>query len=463
LASTYGQLIYESEVVNYQPHKLYNYYKNQICDGIYLYNCSRNIKNLTDYTGLDINQESGLISSTISSIKGYKVYYTSPNLNNQAVTMSGAVLLPISATLLKGVIIFYHYTVLDKRNIPSNFKGDAFVLSGLAAATLASDGYAVLLPDLPGMGVNGNVPHPYVIYPEVNAQSGIYLLNTLKNLIAESSFAHINGKIPLFISGYSEGGAYALWAAKILEENPQYLQQNNYKLQKTVPVVGAYNLSQVMLPFMFSNVTSAEKAPYYVSNSWVSAFAKPGFFANTINSYLSYNSTFDSQSRKVYNPAFADCLQCDLNDQRLSIPDLLQVNANDWLKYNLLFETAKDVDYSNSNNSVQLLADPSLLKNESFVTALSNADIYNWHANTAVTLLAFEFDSIVPRLSSETAYIAMTNQGSPLVKMITVPNQDFTVAGYLPLSDMDVDHPQGIRFMLPFVRKEFDESLVNDR
>jgi hypothetical protein len=57
----------------------------------------------------------------------------------------------------------------------------------------------------------------------------------------------------------------------------------------------------------------------------------------------------------------------------------------------------------------------------------------------------------------------MTNQGSPLVKMITVPNQDFTVAGYLPLSDMDVDHPQGIRFMLPFVRKEFDESLVNDR
>jgi hypothetical protein len=72
--------------------------------------------------------------------------------------------------------------------------------------------------------------------------------------------------------------------------------------------------------------------------------------------------------------------------------------------------------------------------------------------------LAFEFDSIVPRLSSETAYVAMNKQGSPQVKMITVPNQDFMVMGYVPLTDMVVDHPQGIRFMLPFVRKEFEAN-----
>jgi hypothetical protein len=52
----------------------------------------------------------------------------------------------------------------------------------------------------------------------------------------------------------------------------------------------------------------------------------------------------------------------------------------------------------------------------------------------------------------------MNKQGSPQVKMITVPNQDFMVMGYVPLTDMVVDHPQGIRFMLPFVRKEFEAN-----
>ena len=122
LDSSYGKLIYESEIVNYKPERLYNYYKNFVCDGIYGYNCTHNIENLKQYAGLDISTESGLINSSIESIKGYKVYYNSEAVNGANSVLSGAVLIPISREKLKGVVIFYHYTVLDKRNIPSNFK-----------------------------------------------------------------------------------------------------------------------------------------------------------------------------------------------------------------------------------------------------------------------------------------------------------------------------------------------------
>lgn len=457
LDSSFGKLIYESEIVNYKPEKLYNYYKNFVCDGIYSHNCIRNIENLKQYAGLDISTESGLINPTITSIKGYKVYYTSEAVNGANSILSGAVLIPISREKLKGVVIFYHYTVLDKRNIPSNFKTDSFVLSGLTAATLASAGYVVLLPDLLGMGVATQHVHPYVTYPEVNAKSGIYMLPLLKNMVADNAFEQINGKTKLFISGYSEGASYALWSSKILEENQNYLTTNGFRLQKTVPVAGAYNVSRVMLPFMFANVTTSESLPYYVNNSWVSAFAKPGFFANTMNAYLSFNpesSNFNPQT--VYNSEFIKCSACKLGESKLTISEVLQTNANDWYKYNLLLEAAKANGYSNGNNSVQTLASTHLLENNNFINLLSNADIYNWQAQTPVSLLAFEFDSIVPRLSSETAYVAMNKQGSPQVKMITIPNQDFMVVGYVPLTDMVVDHPQGIRFMLPFVRKEFE-------
>ena len=68
LDSSFGKLVYESEIVNYKPEKLYNYYKNFVCDGIYGYNCTRNIENLKQYAGLDINSESGLIYSQFINI-----------------------------------------------------------------------------------------------------------------------------------------------------------------------------------------------------------------------------------------------------------------------------------------------------------------------------------------------------------------------------------------------------------
>ena len=56
----------------------------------------------------------------------------------------------------------------------------------------------------------------------------------------------------------------------------------------------------------------------------------------------------------------------------------------------------------------------------------------------------------------------MTDSGSSWVKITRVPNQDFKVFGYLPWTDIDVDHPQGISFMLLFARREFNESLKDE-
>lgn len=455
----YGQLLGESQVVNYSSNKLYHYYKNIICNGIYLYNCLRNQENLKNYANFDLESQHHLFSPEIESINGYKLEYTGLGADKKVYTLSGAMLLPQPPIQIKGIILFYHYTILDKRNIPSRFNQDNFMLSPQLAAALASNGYLVLAPDYPGFGSDESNVHPYVNFPQVNALSGIYLLKAalqsapVKQLFAASPLKPQQKKLPVFISGYSEGGAYALWATKFLQDNPWFLQQQNLFLAKTIPVVGAYNLSQIMYPFMFTNINEDESLPYNVNNYWISAFAKPGFFADSINGYLKYTAM--ESATNFYNPKFYNCQNCQQINGTTNVNQFLEsVGINDGMMYSTLLDQAKEVGYGLSQNSVSTIAAAGLESNLEFRQQFINADIYNWYIKTPVTFLAFEYDSIVPTINSETAFLATAAQGSPGVKLLLIPNQDFMVPGIFPFSDMQVDHPYGVKFMLAFIRQE---------
>jgi hypothetical protein len=151
LSSAFGSLLSESMIASYDSVSLYKLYHTTICKGLYGSNCKFNLKNIQQYAGIDLNSESGLIGQQFSQINAYKVSYTTPDMNGIAHPVSGAVLIPQSEQPLKGVIVFYHYTVLNKDNVPSNFEHDEFHLSKNIAATLASDGYIVLMPDYLGL------------------------------------------------------------------------------------------------------------------------------------------------------------------------------------------------------------------------------------------------------------------------------------------------------------------------
>jgi len=458
LSESLGQFISESQIISYKPEVLQKYYQEKICEGLFWFNCSYNLKNIKQYTSVDLQQESALVGQPFSQIDAHRVIYTSLGMDNQAHQVSGAVLIPQSSQPLKGVVIFYHFTVLNKTNIPSSFEKDEFNLSKIMASTLASDGYAVVMPDYLGMGADESAVHPYVIYPEVNALSGIYMLDLLKKIQPNLKYKLVNNQIPLYISGYSEGGAYALWAAKILQDNKGYLATHGYSLTKIVPMEGAYNLSKVTLPFLMESSPKVHQQPFLVGNARIATFAKPALVANVLNSYASYASSMTNESL-VFNSQFADCTDCSVDGANYTLPQLIEAPVGEKMKYKLIHQAANAAGYSMQNSSILPLTTPELLNNPDFLETVENGDIYNWKSTTPISFITLEYDSIVTRLNSETAYAAMAAQGSSSLNITVVPNQNFKTKSYLPFSDMEIDHPSGLNFMLLFARNQFDESV----
>lgn len=111
---------------------------------------------------------------------------------------------------VKGIVLYFHPTLFDRRTIPSNKKTDTLAISGI----YSSSGYIVVFPDY--FGVEEGV-HPYVLYPQQNVQSGMAILNQIQGYIKER-YAIQN--ISLFTAGYSEGAAYSLWFKRCI--SPEY-------------------------------------------------------------------------------------------------------------------------------------------------------------------------------------------------------------------------------------------------
>ena len=174
---------------------------------------------------------------------------------------------PLAESQIKGVILYYHPTILSKAGVPSgigNESGDmgaTFYSQFELASIYASAGYIVAATDYVGQGLDTGPAHPYVLFPETNALSGIYMLPALNQYLSESygfnleSLAVNNRN--LYISSYSEGGGYAMAATQLLNNSyANILQNTGLTLKRTVGGSGAYNLSQEMVPFAFANATN---------------------------------------------------------------------------------------------------------------------------------------------------------------------------------------------------------------
>lgn len=454
---SYGQLLSESLIVNYTPIWSTKFYKDKICSGLYWFNCDYNLKGVLEYTGVDLSNESSLFSPSIESISGYKVSYTTIDMSNKSHNVSGGILIPNSNQPLKGVVLFYHYTVLNNQNVPSRFNTDETRLSRTLASSIASDGYAVIMPDYIGQGDDESSVHPYIIYPQVNAISGIYMLKLLAQVRPNISYMKINQKVPFFISGYSEGASYALWAAKILQDNPSYLNNYGFNLSKTVPISGAYNLSNVTLKFLLDKSSLvAESAPYFIQDPRVANFMRPALVGDVLSSYAHY--TLHTSESDVFSSKFSECQSCEIKSKSYSISGLLQAPASEITKYKLFYNAAKKTDYGNDDYSVLPLANHDVLNSNEFKKQLIDADIYNWKSTTPIDFLTLENDSVVSRLNSEVAYTAMARQGSSSLNITIIPNQNFKSDGYIPFTDIDIDHGSAIPFMFLLARKSFNES-----
>lgn len=453
LSNNYGNLQYESLIVSYPIKKLSKFYRSKICDALYLVNCKNNIKMLNKFTNIDLDRESAIFVNNIESVEVYKIKYTAPNAFGESVVLSGSILIPNNhQTKVNGVVIMYHFTALDKRNIPSNPKGDYFRNTPLIAATIASGNYVVLMPDYSGFGSDESSVHPYVLYPEVNALSGIYMLNALQQMTRKVEYQKIDNKILLFSSGYSEGAAYSMWSNKILEENPDYLNQYSYKISGVMPISGAYDLSKTTLNYLLNS----HESEALWQDSIIEKLSRPGLIANVLTSYNAYS--LNNKESAIFNNKFTFCSDLSAESESCSPSNIIAESGSEYKKYMDLYRMARKTGYGESGDSILPLINPTILSDGSILSEMIKADIYNLKSSNYINLISLESDMILSESNSYIAFLAMAKQHGN-VSLTIVPNASLIAAGLMPFTDVAINHQSFFIYAYLILRKIIDDRF----
>lgn len=128
----------------------------------------------------------------------------------------------------RGFVSFQHGTSTTRTAVPSRPDG-----TGIASAIVfAGNGYALLVPDYPGLGASPG-KHPYYVADGI-APAIVGLIEVSQRL-AEVPDG------PVFLSGFSEGGWASLAALRLLESQGK-------SVLGSAQVAGAYDLRRVSLP-----------------------------------------------------------------------------------------------------------------------------------------------------------------------------------------------------------------------
>lgn len=475
-----GTLVSEQPVITFSTGTtptqtgLDTFYSQTICPStLTAQNCAANQANLNTAEFGNFDLAANPIANNAAGVKlvdAIKVDYTAINVDQTPVKVSGGLAVPeIAPSAIKGIILYFHGTTVQRTNVPSNFTpttSATYTDGTLLAAVWASQGYIVVMPDYIGLGDDTTHIHPYVVYPAQNAQTGFAMLKAVQTVL--SSKYQITGNLPLYITGYSEGGAYALEAGHLMQTNPQYASTLNVTLKDVVPLSGFFDLSGTGVPYLFYNMDpSAPSNPYYAYSPLTSIASKPYLsayltlsFANYANiapttilsgSFYTFPCSNGSNCRTLDNLYFTDPQTSGYDTVVISIADT-QAEIAGWGVF--------------TNNSVAPLLTQSYstaLQNKDTTNPLYqqlvNADTYTFTPTFPVTLLSLQQDSVVTRVNSDVAYAYFTQQNAkgPYQELL-VPNSDFMVSDGEYLPNAGVDHLTEVPFMSILILNQFNQA-----
>jgi hypothetical protein len=404
----------------------------------------------------------GKNSLGIQKVDAVKIDYTAINVDGSADTVSGGIAIPeVAASSIKGIILYFHGTTVDWTNVPSNFESlsnSSYTDGSLMAAVWASQGYVVVMPDYIGLGDDTSHPHPYVVYPQQNAQSGLAMLKASNSLLGKNY--GLTANLPLFVTGYSEGGAYSLEAGHLMQDNAGYATALNVTLKKVVPLSGYFDLSNTGLSYLFANIQSEGVAPYFVYDTELMQLSKPFLMAYLVSSYAHYASvTPTTMLAAKFDPPCSP--NCDTLYQLY-----FTSNPNDTIVATEANVYATSAGYLNqqSDSVTPLLT-------TAYATALMNhdatnplyqqvaaADTYTFTPQFPVTLLSLEQDSVVTRANSDVAYQHFTAKGpAAQFQEILIPNTSFETAGEL-YGYYNIDHTTEVPFLSVLMLNQFNQA-----
>ncbi|MBP9741866.1 MAG: hypothetical protein KBD37_00740 [Burkholderiales bacterium] len=411
-------------------------------------------------SNLDLESNSPLLLH--SNIKFRRLHYQTPNIDGIQ-HVSGLLLIP-PTNKPKGIILFFHSTISGKLNVPSLHFDD--YKAQILAAVFASNGYIVVCPDYIGLGDNLAAVHPYVLYPQVNVEDGKNILNAAIKYLHKTAPGTI---IPsnLFVSGYSEGGGYALWFSRIYQENIKFAHQINslnLKLIKTVPIEGAYDLTNVMFPFLLANQVNDTANKFNINTALWGTMLKPSLVAHIMLSYAHYNR---QDIKRLLNVDFFS-LNCTLLPDKICGQDeFKQYNLDNFtltssknltmaLKYFLAanFKATNGLVYSPFFNGVEPLLAVGAKSNVGLLHAAALANILDWKSTNPITLISLTHDSLVPEQNSTDAQRGMLKAGSLKLKYIKVDNN--LLKSHTLIGNSVIDHVNFELYALLIALNEFN-------
>lgn len=311
----------------------------------------------------------------------YKITYRSTNLKGAKVVLSGLIALPKEAP--RGLVVFNHGTTHDLNLSPSRYAGqDNASEAALAVLAFASGGYAVAMPDYLGLGDDKTTFHPYPL-AAVNNRSAIDLIEPARAFAARRGVA-VGPR--LFITGYSEGGAVAMWTIKNLEKRAGPF----YRVTAGAPLSGPYDLSGTTRRWLLAPETDQEG---FVVRLYLLSYMVQSFHKNKgikLTDYLKPSMAFTvAQAYKTHRKD-EDIIK------RLAVAAVL-MRARNSLANVLTPRFVKALQNTDLDDPV--------------IRELKNSDVYDWSPTTRMLLVNLEDDKVVDAGNTDAAYRAMRNRG----------------------------------------------------
>lgn len=321
----------------------------------------------------------------------YKLSYPSPNSPQGFQRLSGALFVP-TGVRPRGLVLFFHGTSVKPETVPSRMPDSSIE----AALPFLAQGFAVTMPDYVGQG-DSKGRHPYPL-GKINAWSGIDMVPHARRTAARQGW-HLGDN--LFISGYSEGGAVAMWATRHLQERPEL----GLKLRASAPLSGPYDLSRTTARSMVADVESAVWRAVrvflvgyigYSAVAWVPGFKLEDYFVPSFASYIPL--------------AFETSQSDDEITQRLVV---------------------KAIQIRPITRSIKPILQPSFTRalesadrRNSLINVLAENDAYDWAPQTPMLLVALEKDQVVVPENTTATIHAMRARGVPesRVKAVMIPD-----------------------------------------
>ena len=311
------------------------------------------------------------------SVRVYRLTYATRNTDGQAITASGALLVPVAPAAVP-VISYQHGTLQpdEENRAPSYYSPSSEVWS--AVSVLAATGYVVSAPDYIGYGASKNLPHPYEHAASL-ASASADMLRAAREFCAKEQVS-VNQKN--FLLGYSEGGYATMALHKLLEEK----YATELPVTASAPGAGAYHKSA----FAKYIIGSSQPLNFLSTYVWV---------LRTYDRVYQLNRPFSF----YYQEPYATRLQAD--------------------PFSAVPEQATELFAPGFRQAVLTGSDASL------AATLRDNDLYDWKPRAPLALFHGTQDDYVPYFNSEDAYNAMRARGAAKVELRPIPGgTHFTAA-----------------------------------